>query len=102
MAGIRELWWAILPERPCKLAAGQGCFDGRCGFDRRGNRSGQTDVVMDVYGGEWALYNSRSWNSASYNDWWHDQPWRAYPAWVRHNQGCARMWYAADTLRCLT
>jgi hypothetical protein len=59
-----------------------------------------SDVVMDVYGGEWALYNNRTWDSDSYNDWWHDRPDRAYPAWMRHNEGCQRMWFAGDTLRC--
>jgi hypothetical protein len=70
--------------------------------DRRAMRRDgcRSDVIMDWYGGEWALYNNRSWNSDSYNDWWHDRPDRAYPAWMRNNQGCSRMWYAADTLRC--
>ena len=53
-----------------------------------------------VYGGEWALYNNRSWEPDIYNDWWHDRPDRAYPAWMRHNQDCQRMWFAGDTLRC--
>jgi hypothetical protein len=56
--------------------------------------------VSDFYGGEWALYNNRSWESDSYNDWWHDQPWRAYPHWMTHNQNCERRWFAGDTLRC--
>jgi hypothetical protein len=51
------------------------------------------------YGGEWARYNNRSWDSDSYNDWWHDQPWRSYPRWL-NNDKCERMWYSADTLRC--
>ena len=51
------------------------------------------------YAGEWALYNNRSWNSDSYNDWWHDQPMRSLPRWLT-NGTCARMWYSADTLRC--
>jgi hypothetical protein len=59
-----------------------------------------SDTIMDVYGGEWALYNNRSWEADSYNDWWHDRPDRAYPAWMRHNEGCQRMWFAGDTLRC--
>jgi hypothetical protein len=69
--------------------------------ERRGNRGVcRSDVVMDWYGGEWALYNNRSWEPDSYNDWWHDRPDRAYPAWMRHNEGCPRQWYAGDTLRC--
>jgi hypothetical protein len=68
----------------------------RCDFDRRG----QSDVVMDWYGGDWARWNNRSWEATSYNDWWHEEPWRAYPAWMRRNQDCARRWYAGDTLSC--
>lgn len=52
------------------------------------------------YEGDWAYANNRSWESDSYNDWWHEEPWRAYPHWMMNNQGCARQWYAADTLRC--
>ena len=59
-----------------------------------------SDVIMDVYGGEWARYNNHSWDSDSYNDWWHDRPDRAYPAWMRRNQDCQRPWFAGDTLRC--
>jgi hypothetical protein len=72
--------------------------------DIRGNRNLRrvcnSNVVMDWYGGEWALYNNRTWEPDSYNDWWHDRPDRAYPAWMRHNQDCQRMWFAGDTLRC--
>jgi hypothetical protein len=72
----------------------------RDGDRRRGRGICRSDIVMDWYGGEWALYNNRSWSPDSYNDWWHDRPDRAYPAWMRHNEGCARQWYAGDTLRC--
>ena len=52
------------------------------------------------YGGEWAIYNNRTWEADSYNDWWHDRPDRAYPAWMRRNQDCSRQWFSGDTLRC--
>jgi hypothetical protein len=72
--------------------------------DRRGRRnrgsSGCGTVVMDWYGGEWALYNNRSWEPDSYNDWWHDRPDRAYPRWMSRNQDCARRWYSGDVLTC--
>jgi hypothetical protein len=70
--------------------------------DVRHHRRGgcRTDVVMDWYGGEWALYNNRSWESDSYNDWWHDRPDRAYPRWMSRNQDCARQWYSGDVLTC--
>lgn len=73
------------------------CFgDRRCDFNRRGN----ADVVLDWYGGDWARWNNRTWEANSYNDWWHDRPDRAYPAWMRRNQDCIRRWYAGDTLGC--
>ena len=39
-----------------------------------------------VNGGEWAHYNNRTFAKDSYNDWWHDEPNRSQPAWVRNNQ----------------
>lgn len=85
---------------PFNCGLGSDSFGG----DRRGRRGGRggcsSNVIMDWYGGEWALYNNRSWNSDSYNDWWHDNPSRAYPAWMQRNQDCARKWYAGDTLSC--
>src|SRR5215218_9709434 len=42
-------------------------------FDRR-RRHGDIDIGYGWYGGgEWALYNNRSWEAESYNDWWHDR-----------------------------
>jgi hypothetical protein len=78
---------------------GFGCSGDRCRRSNR-NRGGRTDVVLDWYGGEWAAYNNRSWEPTSYNDWWHEEPWRAYPAWMRRNQDCQRPWFSGDTLRC--
>ena len=82
---------------------GHSCMDrDHCRRDDRRDRdrSGHTDVVLENYGGEWALYNNRTFDPDSYNDWWHDRPDRSMPRWVTHNEGCARMWYAGDTLRC--
>jgi len=36
----------------------------------------------------------------SFNDWWHERPWRAYPAWVRNNQRCERLWWSGGGWRC--
>src|ERR1044071_686488 len=73
---------------------------GFCGGDghHRSVRCGQVGVVMDWYGGEWALYNNRSWDPDSYNDWWHDRPDRAFPRWVQHNEDCTpdRMWWSGS------
>lgn len=78
--------------------------DRRDDRDRRHRRDRRVDCDISFgtfyEGGEWALYNNRSWESDSYNDWWHDRPDRAYPRWMRNNQDCARPWYAGSTLRC--
>src|SRR4051794_27690477 len=94
---------AFVGNPPERIDQGRGALPFRSDLcrdrrDRNGDRQRRdfcrSDVVMDWYGGEWALYNNRSWNSDSYNDWWHDQPWRAYPAWTRHNQDCQRQWFS--------
>jgi hypothetical protein len=55
--------------------------------------------------GSWALYNNRSWEPSSYNDWWHDRPDRAYPRWVteqRMRGTCEpdRMWWSGSGWHC--
>ena len=75
------------------------------GHDRNGDRRDRRDRRDDDIGvwvnsGEWARYNNTNFQSDSFNGWWHDRPDRAYPAWVRNNQDCARKWYAGNTLRC--
>lgn len=69
--------------------------------DRRGRRS-DTVVVGDFgyYGGDWALNNNRSFESDSYNDWWHDRPDRAYPRWMSQNQDCQRQYWTGAGWRC--
>jgi len=77
-------------------------LDGRRHHGRRG-RGRDTVVIVDgagYYGGEWALYNNRGWESDSYNDWWHDRPDRAYPRWLQNNQNCDRMWWGGGAWRC--
>jgi hypothetical protein len=69
-------------------------------FDRGRGHGGSSDLGIWVNGGQWAQYNNRTFESDSYNDWWHDRPDRAYPAWMRNNRDCARQWYAGSTLRC--
>jgi len=69
-------------------------------FDRRDRRRhrGDTDVILSHWGGEWALYNNRSFESDSYNDWWHDRPDRAYPRWLS-NGGSDRIWWSGGGWR---
>lgn len=57
-------------------------------------------AVTHTYGGQWALYNNRSWAPNSYNDWWHDRPDRAYPRWLQNNQDCERVWWSGGGWRC--
>ena len=75
--------------------SGSGVVADNPGLDPRA----RTDVLMETYGGEWALYNNRTWEPDSYNDWWHDNPARSFPRWVTSGM-CERKWYSADTLRC--
>jgi hypothetical protein len=68
---------------------------------RRRHRRGDTVVIGDLgWNDGWALYNNRSWQSDSYNDWWHDRPDRAYPRWVHHNRNCERVWWSGGGWRC--
>jgi hypothetical protein len=97
----------VQPGIPVRVHRGSGNWNGHHDGDRhRRHRSdrGDTVVVGDGWGwydgGQWALYNNRSWESDSYNDRWHDQPWRAYPRWMSQNLGCEKRWYSGDILRC--
>jgi hypothetical protein len=72
--------------------------DGRDHRDGRFDDSGQIGTWYE--GGQWALYNNRSWLPDSYNDWWHDRPDRAFPRWVQNNQDCQRQWWSGGGWRC--
>jgi hypothetical protein len=73
-----------------------------------GRRDGRVNCVVDSYAyadGEWALYNNRSWEPDSYNDWWHDRPDRAYPRWVQEQRSRGscdpdRMWWSGSGWHC--
>ena len=81
----------------CDVRRGQRGDSGSSHRGRRGS-CGSTNTWIDA--GEWALYNNRSWESDSYNDWWHDQPWRSYPRWVSKNEDCQRQWWSGGGWRC--
>jgi hypothetical protein len=40
------------------------------------------------------------WKHDSFNDWWHERPNRAYPAWMLRNQDCQRQWVQGNVLTC--
>ena len=69
---------------------------------RRHRRPPTTIVIGAPWGSSegWALYNNRSWEPDSFNDWWHERPHRAYPRWIQSNQSCDRMWWGGGVWRC--
>nr|WP_294170781.1 hypothetical protein [uncultured Sphingomonas sp.] len=82
---------------------GLGSTAGRDGRDdrRRDRRRGDVVVLGGYgYGGEWALYNNRTFEPDSYNDWWHERTERSYPRWMQNNQGCERRWWGGGAWRC--
>jgi hypothetical protein len=77
--------------------------DGRRNDRRdRHDRRGDDEIGIWVNSGEWAQYNNRTFESDSFNGWWHDRPDRAYPAWVRNNQNMqnCRLYWAGGGWRC--
>jgi hypothetical protein len=79
-----------------------GGRDGDDGFPRRHRAVECAAFFGGPWGAPegWALYNNRSWESDSFNDWWHDRPERAYPRWIQNNQNCDRMWWGGGVWRC--
>jgi len=65
-------------------------------------RHGRGGADGGGWGGWYDPDFNRSWDSDSFNDWWHDRPDRAYPRWVQHNEGCdeSRMWQGGGVWRC--
>jgi hypothetical protein len=80
----------------------QQSFSGDGRHDRRRDRRRGDVVVLGGfgYGGEWALYNNRTFEPDSYNDWWHERTERSYPRWLQNNQNCERRWWGGGTWRC--
>jgi hypothetical protein len=70
------------------------------GGGHRGSSSGGTSGGVWVNGGEWAHYNNQTFNSNSYNDWWHEQPSHSQPAWIRNNSDCAKPYFQGNVLTC--
>ena len=68
--------------------------DGR--RDRRRGRHFPTVALV----GHWGWDEDRTWEPDSYNDWWHERPWRSYPRWVQNNDDCDRMWWGGGAWRC--
>lgn len=72
----------------------------RDGDDRRdGRRRGYPSVYRDYYDANGRV-SDRAWQPDSFNDWWHERPSRAYPAWMARNGKCERMWWSGGAWRC--
>jgi hypothetical protein len=110
-AGAQQFGTAFSDSRSPEFAMGTprvGDFS-RCGSGHRDHHGMRRDGGCDAFGwsyvdGQWALYNNRSWDSDSYNDWWHDRPDRAFPRWVQEQRGgpCTedRMWWSGSGWHC--
>ena len=73
------------------------------GSDRDHNRDrrwrGRSDVI--VYdSGLWALYNNRSWEADSFNDWFQENESRSLPRWVQNNKDCKRIYWSGGGWTC--
>lgn len=97
---------SVLKGRPPGGRHGGG-FGGFGGFGGGGDGGhGRHIHVSDGGFGGWGYYYdgdydaNRSFAEDKWNDWWHDRPDRAYPAWMRRNQDCARPWYSGSELTC--
>ena len=81
------------------FVSGGSSFHGGSGHHGgRGHRGSDNGVFIYDYYRDYQ--GDTAWREGSFNDWWHDRPDRAYPAWVRNNQKCERKWWAGSELRC--
>ena len=64
--------------------------------DDRGDDRNRGDVFLP-----YRDYQGDSlWRPESFNDWWHERPTRAYPAWMARNQQCERQYWSGGGWRC--
>ena len=80
-------------------ASAGAIFNGGDGHGHGHGHAGFNNGGVWISAGEWARYNNEAFKSDSYNDWWHDRPDRAYPAWVRNNRDC-RLYWSGGGWRC--
>jgi hypothetical protein len=83
------------------FGSGRGDFKRDHGDRRRHDRRRDREFFV---GGPWGYYDDqdRTFEPDSYNDWWHERPWRSYPRWVQNNQNCEadRMWWSGSGWHC--
>ena len=63
--------------------------------DRRRHRDFDDDFIYPP-----EYHGDSLWRPDSFNDWWHERPNRAYPAWVLRNHDCQRQWVQGNVLTC--
>jgi hypothetical protein len=86
--------------RPSGKASFHGDFGKPRGdFDRRDRRRHRS-VDGDIFIGEWPQQGDTAWRAESFNDWWHERPWRSHPAWMQRNEKCERMYWSGGGWRC--
>ena len=68
--------------------------------DRRRHRDRDTVLFAGPWLGDGDWDGGRAWEPESYNDWWHERPWRAYPRWMSNNDKCQRLWWSGGGWRC--
>jgi hypothetical protein len=73
--------------------------------DRWRHRRGDRVLVLNHWGwgGDVDRDPGAAWRPDSYNDWWHEQPWRSYPRWVqKQGEDCPpeRRWQGGGAWRC--
>ena len=77
---------------------GSGQFgDFRRDFDRRRDRRGFDKGVVYL---DREYQGDTAWKPDSFNDWWHERPWRSMPRWVQSNENCQRLWWSGGNWRC--
>ena len=75
---------------------GRGDFSRDDRGDDRGDDRNRGDVFLP-----YREYQGDSlWRPESFNDWWHERPNRAYPAWMARNQQCERQYWSGGGWRC--
>ena len=75
----------------------RGSFNGRHDRRRDGRRDGGYDAAY-LYPPEYQ--GDSAWRADGFNDWWHERPWRSYPAWMTRNKNCERMYWSGGGWTC--
>ena len=113
---VADHWGDMHRHRSPQFTDGSAAARGfnACREVGRDRRDGRRDrgLSCDGFGngfiyddGQWALYNNRSWEPDSYNDWWNDRPDRAYPRWVQEQRRSGtcdpdRIWWSGSGWHC--